>query len=280
MTLRSWLFTPGNSRKMIEKAAASSADCIIIDLEDAVAPSEKEQARTTTTTALGEVDFGGKSVLVRINGLDTPFATDDVEATRLLAGGFVVPKVDHAQTLHTMAELPVDEVPVYALIESAAGVLNLPQIVAVREPPVGLTGLIFGGEDFVASVGAQATAGRQEILYARSAVVTAAAAVGIVAIDTVYTDFRNLEGLRDDAQTAKQLGFSGKLAIHPKQADVINEVWLPTSAEIATARQLVTAFNRHRQEGTGVFEHNGRMVDLAVIRNARRILESEPDSEK
>ena len=143
-----------------------------------------------------------------------------------------------------------------------------PQLVLGDVP---LAGLMFGGEDYVASIGATATVERQELLFARSAVVNAAAAVGIPAIDTVFTDLHNSDRLRADVEMGKQLGFTGKLVIHPRQIDVVNEVFGVSSAEIAAAKALLAAYNTHLAQGVGVFSHEGQMVDEAIVRRARRI---------
>ncbi|MDA1330468.1 MAG: CoA ester lyase [Chloroflexi bacterium] len=271
---RSCLFVPGDRPRKIAKAAQSAADVIIIDLEDAVAPEQKEQARQLTAVALPDMPYRTKPTLVRINGLHTPFAYDDLRATlHAKHAGYVLPKLERAEALQALFrwldERDAGDRPLFALVESALGILNLPQIVTAG---VALAGLIFGGEDYVASIGGMATAGRHELLYARSAVVMAAGAVGIPAIDTVYTDYHDLAGLQADAEFAKQLGFAGKLVIHPQQVEVVNSVWTPSRAERAAAQDLLTAYEQHQAHGIGVFSQNGRMVDEALIRQARQIL--------
>ncbi len=262
---RSYLFVPADSRRKIEKAVMSSADTLILDLEDAVAPSEKTNARETVKNMLQAVDFGDKMVLVRVNALDTPFSEADLHMIRSARlDGIVLPKTEHVAAFAALAGMP----PIYALIESALGILRLPQIVTAAA----LAGLMFGGEDYVASIGATATVGRQELLYARGAVINAAAAVGIPAIDTVFTDFRNLEGLQTDAEMGKQLGFAGKMVIHPIQVAVVNAVFGIDAAELAAAHALITAYEAHLAQGIGVFSYDGKMVDEAIIRRARQTI--------
>lgn len=270
--LHSFLFVPGDSQRKIEKAAGGTADAVILDLEDAVAPSKKEIAREVVAQALSQIDFGGKTVLVRSNGIGTPFAQADLEMLRgVNIDGVMLPKVETADMMIEARTL-LGARPIYALIESALGVLNLPQIVTAV--PDSLAGLAFGAEDYVASVGATTTAERHEVLFARSAVVNGAAAVGVPAIDAVFTDFHNVEGLQVDTLAGKQLGFSGKMVIHPKQAVVVNELFAVDPAERAQAQELVDAYNRYLAQGIGVFSYNGKMVDEAIVRRARQIVES------
>lgn len=267
--LRSFLFVPADSPRKIEKAALSEADALIIDLEDAVAPSQKEAARAQVKSRLADLDFGNKRILVRINALETPLGQADVDTILNLENvGLVIPKVEKLERLEELSTRVKDSQAIYLLIESALGVLKLPDMVRSKLP---FAGLMFGAEDYVASIAATASKGRQEILYARSSLVNAAA-MGLPAIDTVYTDFRDDDGLRADSKTAKQLGFSGKLAIHPQQLADINEVWTATEKEIADAKALLKAYEQHLSEDKAVFEFKGRMVDDAVVRSARRML--------
>lgn len=274
MAPRSYLFVPGDSPDKIGKAVGGSADAVIVDLEDAVAPARKIAARRTVVDALASVDRRGRPVLLRVNAVGSGLAHDDVLATLAARpDGYVVPKVADAATLRRfrdwLAAAGVGDRPVYALIESALGVLNLRELVLGDAPPAGL---LFGGEDFLASVGGVATAGRHELAYARGAVVAAAAAAAIPAVDTVFIDYRDADGLRADALLARQMGFDGKLVVHPAQVAVVNAVWTPDSAEIAAARTLLTQFAQHAAAGVGVFTVDGRMIDEAVVRRARQIV--------
>ncbi len=266
---RSYLFVPGDSERKLTKASQSDADVVIIDLEDGVAPSQKDVARDIIVSALDELDFGDKIVLVRINAIETPFAEADVTALLpTTIDGIVLPKLEHVAALETLANSGFTK-PIYGQIESALGVMNLYQLVTFTPR---LAGLLLGAEDYIASIGAQATSERDEILFARSAIVNAAAAVEIPAIDTVYTDFRNVAGMQADTAKARQLGFSGKCAIHPAQVDVINAAWAISEEERANAVALLAAYDAHLANGTGVFEYNGKMIDEAVIRRVRGIL--------
>jgi citrate lyase beta subunit len=261
---------------MIEKAANSPADAIIIDLEDSVAVEKKMEARENVVAALREVNFENKPVYLRINAINSPFANFDfLETIPYNLSGYVIPKVDDAETLerfHTWYESTQEtEIQIFALIESAKGILNLREIVLGN---VKLAGLMFGGEDYVASIGAFVSEGRQELLFARSAIVNAAAAIEVPAIDTVFTNFQDSAGLRADAETARQLGFDGKLLIHPDQIGIVHDVWRISSAEIQLARELLDEYKlRLRNGGESVFPFKGQMVDKAIIRRAKQVLQ-------
>lgn len=208
-------------------------------------------------------------------------APDDLAAVRKARpDGVVIPKVESAEDLLqidrflTQAEQeegwPEGAIKLHGLIESARGVLFLPQIVAATPR---LATLMFGAEDLAGDMGAIRTKEGQEIFYARSAVVTAAAAFGLDVLDMIYTDFRDMEGLAAECQQARQLGYTGKMAIHPKQVAVINEAFSPSPEEIAAATELIAAHDAHQAAGTGAFAFNGKMVDMPMIRAAESIVE-------
>jgi citrate lyase beta subunit len=271
---RSLLFVPADQPRKVAKAVASGADAVIVDLEDAVAPARKLAARDGLATVVRGVDFSATRLLVRINAVGSALAQDDVLATLPAnPAGYVLPKTETPEAVHQVRAWlhahGAGERLIFPLIESALGILNLRDIVLTSGA---LAGLLFGGEDFVASIGAQATAERRELLYARSSVVTAAGAVGIPAVDTVFTAHGDVDGLRADAMLARQLGFAGKLLIHPAQVAVVNDVWRVDSAEIAAARALLAAYDQHVAQGSGVFSYQGRMVDEAIMRRARQVL--------
>ncbi|MFT7587084.1 MAG: citrate lyase beta subunit [Cellvibrionaceae bacterium] len=268
--LRSILFTPGDSGRKLQKAARSGADAVVIDLEDAVAPSALADAHQLTLNALQTIDFGRSKRLVRINGHSQDALLADIEA--ILPGkpdGVVVPKVESAEMLTLVAQKLPENVSIFALIETAAGFMNLPDIM---KGDAKLEGLILGGEDLIASIGAKPTPGRKELAYARGALVMAASAYQLQAIDTVFTAWRDVEGLTQDAQIAAEVGFTGKLAIHPAQLPAIHEAFSPTAAEIEWANDVILESQRLKEQGIGVFSFGGRMIDEAHIRIAKRIL--------
>ncbi len=277
---RSMLFTPGDSMRKLRKAAQLDADTIIFDLEDAVAADLKAEARDNVVLALEEVDFKRTERLVRLNSSETEWFDQDLETiARANVDGIVLPKVeteeqvqhvdDYLSKAEIGSDLPPGAIRLFALIETARGLMNIKDI---GRSSGRLDGLLFGAEDFSVDLGAYRTDTGWEILFARSAVVTAAAAYGLAAIDTVYLDIRDLAGLEQDARFARQLGFSGKLAIHPLQAQVLNRVFSPSEAEIAQAERIVEAYQIKIAEGVGVFTLDGRMVDRPMIKAAERIL--------
>lgn len=268
--LRSILFTPGDSGRKLKKAAASNADAVVIDLEDAVAPSAVEKAHQLTVEALQTIDFGRTKRLVRVNAHTQDALLADIQA--IAPGkpdGVVVPKVESADTLAFVEQHLSDDIAIFALIETAAGFMHLPEIVNGSER---LEGLILGGEDLIASIGAKATVGRKELAYARGALVMAAAAYQLQAIDTVYTAWRDVEGLALDAQEAAEIGFSGKLAIHPAQLPAIHKAFSPTEDEIVWANDVLLESERLKEQGIGVFSFGGRMIDEAHVKLAERII--------
>jgi citrate lyase beta subunit len=282
------LYMPGDSLRKISKAAQLGADSIVIDLEDGVALSQKEAARRVSAEALRTLDFGRSERLVRLNP-PLPRAADRVSDLFLAdfdntvdarPDGYVIPKVEAARQLqlveHHLDEAerrhgwPAGSVRLLALIETALGVMNLAEI--ARASPR-LEALMFGAEDLAGDLGAQRTRAGWEVFYARSAVVTAAAAYGLQAIDMVFVDLQDLAGLAAEATLARQLGYEGKMAIHPSQVEVLNRVFTPSPDEIEQARRLVEAHAAHQAAGAGAFELDGKMVDLPVVRAAERVLE-------
>ncbi|MBX3081288.1 MAG: CoA ester lyase [Anaerolineae bacterium] len=278
---RAMLFTPGDDMKKLAKAAASGADSVILDLEDGVAVNRKQEARATIVEALKTLDFGRSERLIRINAVGSGLEADDMTQTLPAhPDGYVIPKVEHPEQIAWVAEriAPFDRyeswesgsIRLLALIETALGVVNLKAIATADRR---LDALIFGAEDLVGSLGAVRTREGWEVFYARSAVVTHAAAYDLQAIDTVYVDFKDMDGLKTDAEQAVKMGFSGKLAIHPNQIEPITQVFIPSDATIAHAQRLMAAFVLNQANGTGVFDFDGKMVDMPMIRAAERVIQ-------
>lgn len=276
---RSLLFVPGDSRRMIEKAATLAVDSIILDLEDGVTLERKNVAEEVVVDALKTIDFGGRERIVR---LDADRERADLEVddiAHLRPDAFLVPKVE---TLHNLKrvgmvlsevehelKLPNGTFRLWAMIETALGLMNLGDIC---KAPSRLDALIFGGEDYVASVGGQRTREGSEVLYARSMVVAAAAAYELDAIDCVYVDYQDAEGFAADCRLGRQLGFVGKTIIHPAQVDACNEHFTPSRDEVAWAQEVVDGMERAQREGKGAITVRGAMVDKPVLRSARQIL--------
>jgi citrate lyase beta subunit len=278
---RSLLFTPGDSRRKIEKVTDLAADVVVLDLEDAVAVSAKNEARQIVCQALQSIDFNGKERLVRINAPGTTFFYDDLQAVSAVQpDGLVIPKVsnkadlvridDSLAAVEREHDWPEGSIRLMALVETAAGILNVREIAAATGR---LDALIFGGEDFVNDIGTVRTGPGWEIFYARSALVVAAAAFNLQAIDTIFADTRDGDGLRKDAEIARGLGYKGKIAIHPGQIATINEIFSPTAGEIAAAARLLKLAAQLQDAGTGVFMLEGKMVDAPLIKSAEQLLD-------
>ncbi|MDE0196902.1 MAG: CoA ester lyase [Caldilineaceae bacterium] len=278
--LRSLLFMPADSPRKIAKGAELPADAIIADLEDAVAPSRKQKARSLLVESFRALPPDGPLRSIRINPVHSPFWPDDLLQTFAAAPQlYVIPKVESAADLQRVderltplesnADLPVGSVRLLPIVESAAGVVNLPEI-ARADPRI--VALAFGAEDFAGDIGAQRTREGWEVFYARSAVVTVAAAFGLQAIDTVYTDLAGDSGLSQECETVQKMGFRGKLAIHPRQVEIINRAFTPDLAEVAAARRLIAVFEAHRRAGRGVCVLDGKMVDMPMYRAAQDLL--------
>lgn len=277
---RALLFMPGDDRHKIEKGAASGVDSIIMDLEDGVALNNKPAARSTIAGALGEVTFGRSERLVRINPVGSGLEDDDIRVTApARPDGYVLPKVQsarHVQNISTQLEAvekangwPPLSIRLLAIIETAKGIVNLREI-AESDPR--LDALIFGSEDLAGDIGATRTPEGYEVLYARSKVILHARAAGLQAIDTVYIDLKNLDGLAAQTREAQIMGYDGKLAIHPRQVEPIQQIFTPTTEEIQYAQRLIDTHNTRQAAGTGAFELDGRMVDMPIVRAAEKVL--------
>jgi citrate lyase beta subunit len=280
---RALLFMPGDSRRKIEKGAAMDVDSIIMDLEDAIALNQKEEARQSVALALREVDFGRSEALVRSNQIIPGWIYEQDIAVTVDSrpAGYVLPKIEEAQQVKHVSELltdaeqrnrwPLGSIKLLAIIETAKGVVNLKEIASSDKR---LDALIFGAEDFTSDMGAIRTEAGHEIYYARNAVVTFAKAFGLQAIDTVFVDLTaDPEKLKAETDYIRKMGYTGKLAIHPKQVAPIQEVYTPTAKEIEWAQKLVTAFNEQQEAGTGVFQYEGKMLDMPMVRAATNTLQ-------
>ncbi len=274
---RSRLYLPGNTPKFALNAAIHRPDGLILDLEDSVAVSAKDEARILVRNALRSIDFMGAERMVRINQL--PMGIDDLkEIIPQKVDCILIPKVETADQIKTIDSV-VDEIqhaagddwPVYfmPIIESGLGVINAYSIGAASRRNVALA---IGLEDYTADIGAERTDKGTESFYARSAVINAARASGLQAIDTVYSDVSNMDGLRDSVLEARSLGFDGKGCIHPRQIRVIHEAFLPPEAVIEKARRIVLAFEDAEKKGLGVVSLGSKMIDPPVVKRAVRTI--------
>jgi citrate lyase subunit beta/citryl-CoA lyase len=279
---RSLLYVPGNMPGMLQNIPVFEADVVVIDLEDAVPLSEKDGARILTRTFLQMVAEREQEIYVRINALDTKYALDDLrEVLPAVPDGIRLPKADspevveHLDTLLTEYEeklrLPIGWFKIIPSIESAIGVLNCVQTAAASKRMVALA---FGAEDYTASLEIHRTKTGEELFHARTRIVWAAKAVGLQAIDSVFSDVNDMDGLRHETERVKALGFTGKSLVNPRQIPVVHEVFRPKPEEIAEALEVLEAIKRAREMGTGVISLRGRMVDAPVVKRAARILKT------
>jgi len=277
---RAQLYIPGDDLHKIEKGAALDVDSLILDIEDGVALSQKEAARQTIVQALHTLDFGRSERLVRINAVDSGYEEDDLDT--VLQGhpdGIVIPKVERSEHVHFISERIGDfergqgwqtgAIRLLVLIETARGVVNLKEIAASDDR---LDALIFGQYDLASSLGATNTPEGREVFYARSALVMHAAAYGLQALDSVYIDLHNFDGLQRETEQAMQMGYTGKQAIHPRQVEPITAVFTPGEETVAQAQRLVDAYREHQANGVGVFALDGKMVDTPILRAAENVL--------
>jgi len=278
---RALLYMPGDDRRKIEKATTLGVDCICMDLEDGTAFSKKAEARAVIAQAVKELDFGRAERCIRINSVGSGFERDDLAAALAARPDtIVVPKVESAEQVQWVSGeiesyelangLPLGGIRLLVGVETARGILNLKEIAGADKR---LEAIIFGGEDFAASVGATRTPEATELLYARLAVVTACAAFDLQAIDIVTIDFRNPEIVRAEAEFGAKLGFSGKQIIHPAQVEPVQSAFTPSDEAIAYARRVTETFAAHQREGKGAYELDGKMIDLPLLKNAQKVLE-------
>ncbi len=278
---RSMLFLPGNSPNILLNADFLGSDAIILDLEDAVAPTEKDSARILVRNAITSLGYT-REVIVRINPLDSPYWQKDLEEIIKVKPDMIMPtKVDSADYIRTVSAyigqmeekygIEAGSVKMIPLIETALGVERAFEI-ASADPRV--AAIFLGGEDFTADMRCKRTKEGTEIFYARSRMVLAAHAAGVDVYDTPWTDVEDYEGLIEDAKFAKSLGFTGKSSISPRHIPFINEVFSPTEAEVQYALDVFDCIEKAKAEGKGVVSLRGKMIDAPIVARARQVLEA------
>ena len=295
---RSLLAVPATKQNMVEKALASEADAVFLDLEDAVAPDDKAGARGDIVRAVQEFDWGGRQKIFRANALDTPYFYRDlievVEAAGEFLDAVMIPKVNRPEDLHAVSvllsqlelatNLDVGEIKLEAQIESAEGLTNADAIARATNR---LEALHFGPGDFAASVRMpQTSIGTMDewdeaypghrFHYAMQRIVVAARAAGLRVLDGPVADYGDEEGLRHSSLLARSLGFDGKWCIHPAQIPIVNEAFSPTEKEVEWAEKVVAAYEEANAAGSGSVSVDGQMVDAASIRLARNTLGKVP----
>jgi len=281
--MRTALFVPGSRPDRVDKAAKSGADAIIIDLEDAVALSEKAIARPKVREKI--LEHVNKKIIVRVNGLDSGFIQEDLEA--VIMGGLgciIVPKVEgkeHVREIHRLLSgvekekgLEQGAIAIIPLIESARAIENIFEIVSERTLPARLFTVAFGAADYTLDMGIEITREGTELFYPRSRIPIACKAANIdPPLDTPFMiDLKDREALKADARRAKQLGFQGKLCIHPNQIEPCHEIFSPTREEIHYAERVIQAFDEAEAKGIAAIHLDDKFVDYPVVEKARRVL--------
>lgn len=277
---RALLYMPGDDMRKIQKAITLGVDCICMDMEDGVALNRKAEARLTIAEALRTLDFGRSERLARINPVGSGLEVVDLN-TVLPAhpDGIVIPKLEYAEQVQWVSEQIASAEDEYGwapggiclivVVETARGIINLSQI-AGADPR--LEALIFGAEDFAGDIGATRTREGWEVFYARSAIVTYAAAYGLQAIDMVHIDFQDHEGLKREALEGARMAYAGKQVIHPNQVAPVQEAFTPGDEAIAYALRIMQAFQENQQAGRGAFALEGKMIDAPILKAAKRVI--------
>lgn len=278
---RALLYMPGDDRRKIEKSTTLGVDCICMDMEDGVAVNRKAEARAVIAQAMKDLDFGSSERCIRINSIGSGLEAYDLAAALATEPDtIVVPKIesaeqvkwvsDHIASFEASSNLPSGSTRLLIGVETAKGILNLKEI---AEADKRLEAIIFGAEDYAASIGAKRTKEGTEVLYARQAVVTACAANDLQAIDMVFIDFRDNDGLRLEAEQGAGFGFSGKQIIHPNQVAVVQEAYTPSDESIEYAKRIVESFEASQREGKGAYALDGKMIDMPLLKNAQKVLD-------
>jgi citrate lyase subunit beta / citryl-CoA lyase len=276
--VRSALYMPGSNARALEKARTLSADVIILDLEDAVAPDAKTTARGQVCAAVAAGGFGHRQVVLRVNGVGTPWFKDDLAAAiQARPDAILVPKVSSPLDLNWIGTKLEEaqaaaSIRVWAMIETPLAIHNVCRIAeaSAQYPQSRLDCLVLGTNDLVKETRAELDANRTAALYWLSATVTAARAYELSVLDGVFNAFKDLDGLERECRQGRMLGFDGKTLIHPDQIAAANRVFAPSEAEVAAARKILAAFEQPENAGKGVITLDGRMVELLHAEMARR----------
>jgi citrate lyase subunit beta/citryl-CoA lyase len=281
--IRSALFVPGNRPDRIDKAVKTAADAVIIDLEDAVPYTLKADTRPVVRKKI--LEHQSRRIMVRVNGLETEFFQSDLNeiAVEELAC-IIIPKIEtpgqigeagrRLSEVESRHNLPSGNISIIALIESALGVENAFRITSEKLKPARLYTVAFGAADFSLDMGIQMTTTGEEIAYARARLAVACRAAGTAPpIDTPFMiDLKDMQALEADARHARQIGFQGKLCIHPSQVDACNRIFSPSEKDIEYAHKVIAAFKQAEASGTAVIQVNGKFIDPPVVKLAHRIL--------
>ncbi|XP_068602585.1 citramalyl-CoA lyase, mitochondrial [Brachionichthys hirsutus] len=286
---RAVLYCPGNDERKLRKLASLDVDCAVLDCEDGVALSKKTEARETISRMLVELDLGRTEKCVRVNSVSSGLAEADLQVilqAEVLPPAVMLPKVEDTQEVQWFVDRfqnnlkgrPLTEpIRLVTFVETAVGLLNFKAIceeICRLAPQAGLRhdGVVFGSDDFCASIGATRTEDARELLYARQKVVVTTKAFGLQAIDLVHIDYKDVEGLRRQAREGALMGFTGKQVIHPGQIQAVQEEFSPRPERVQWAKELISAFDQHQKEGKGAFTFRGSMIDMPSLKQAQNII--------
>jgi citrate lyase subunit beta/citryl-CoA lyase len=274
---RSCLYMPGNNERALEKAKTLPADVLILDLEDAVAPDVKAEARDAVGAVVAQRAFGSREVIIRINGLDTEWGRADLDmAVAASPDGILVPKVTSGTDIRNIEEALTSAgaapgLGLWVMIEMPLAILNIQEITAASAG-TRLTGVVMGTNDLAKEFNAVPTPDRAAFQVPLALTLAAARAYGLVAIDGVYNDIKDETGLRAECEHGRTLGFDGKSLIHPAQVEAANQVYSPDPDAVDQARAIIAAFALAENRGKGVIKVDGRMVEILHLQQAQRLV--------
>jgi citrate lyase subunit beta/citryl-CoA lyase len=274
---RSVLYMPGSNARAIEKARTLAADGVILDLEDAVAPDAKEQARQQVTDAVKAGGFGTREVFIRVNGIDTPWHADDLAAAAHAGpDAILIPKIGRVNQVEMIGQRLLDmktghKTRIWAMIETPEAIFNINALAAeARDSETRLAGFVMGTNDLAKETRARLLPGRAPMVSWLAACLLAAHAHGIDILDGVYNNLSDAKGFEEECIQARDMGFDGKTLIHPNQIEPCNAVFSPGAEEVAHARKLIAAFDLPENKDRGVVQVEGRMVERMHAEMARR----------
>jgi len=274
---RSVLYMPGSNARALEKAKTLPADALILDLEDAVAPDAKASARDQVCGAVKAGGYGPREVIIRANGLDTPWGRDDILAAAAAnPDGILIPKVSNPETLLEVGKLLAnapDNIRVWAMVETPAAMLDIARIsAAARDRSTRLACFVMGTNDLAKETRARFVPGRAPMLPWLSLALTAARAEGLDILDGVYNNISDMDGFRAECEQGRDFGFDGKTLIHPTQVEPANEIFAPPAAEVEWARKIIAAFQLPENAGKGVLSVDGKMVEILHAEMGKRVV--------
>lgn len=272
---RSVLYMPGSNARALEKARILPVDSLILDLEDAVAPEAKAVARQQIVTAVTEGGYKHREIIVRVNGLDTPWGTEDIAAVASLPiNGVLLPKISFPLQIEAAVKLlnthgGTSHLPIWIMAETPQGILNIDSI-AGGHPRLKV--IVMGTSDLAKEMRVHHTKDRIGLLVPLSLCVMAARAHGLEIVDGVHLNLDDEEGFRSACMQGRDMGFDGKTLIHPKQVDIANQIFAPSAVEIKTAQDIIAAWENAQQQGKGVVVVNGRLIENLHVEEAKRLL--------